>query len=84
MVSGTISGGFGFGAFIFGFISFAIANPDNLKPEYPVDGGNIFHPDSPVSSQAPRMLRTNAAIWACLALVGILLVKKKQSVNSTI
>lgn len=30
-VSGLVIGGFGFGAFIFGFISTAIANPDNLK-----------------------------------------------------
>ncbi len=31
LVSGLIIGGFGFGAFIFGFITTAIANPNNSK-----------------------------------------------------
>jgi OFA family oxalate/formate antiporter-like MFS transporter len=31
LVSGTVVAGYGFGAFIFGFVSTAIANPDNLK-----------------------------------------------------
>jgi len=38
LVSGLIVGGYGFGAFIFGFITTAIANPDNLKPQVPSDG----------------------------------------------
>ena len=32
LVSGIIVGGYGFGAFIFGFITTAIVNPDNEKP----------------------------------------------------
>jgi OFA family oxalate/formate antiporter-like MFS transporter len=44
MVSGIIFGGHGFGAFVFGLISFAIVNPNNTEPFLHVDGGNIFHP----------------------------------------
>lgn len=33
-VSGLIVGGYGFGAFIFGYISTHIVNPDNLSPFY--------------------------------------------------
>lgn len=64
MVSGIIVGGHGFGAFVFGFISFAIANPDNAKPSLHVDGGMIFDPSSPEASNAPIMLRINCIIWA--------------------
>ena len=38
LVSGLIVGGYGFGAFIFGFVSTAIANPNNLNTEVPQDG----------------------------------------------
>ena len=41
VVSGIIIGGFGFGAFIFGFISTAIANPDNLPVRVPQDGSDL-------------------------------------------
>lgn len=51
--------GFGFGSFIFGFISIAIANPDRLAPDIEVAGGKIFGPDSEVALRAPRMLRIN-------------------------
>ena len=77
MVSGIIIGGFGFGAFIFGFVSYAIVNPDNEKPTLEVDGGNIFDPSLSVSERAPFMIRVNAIAWACLALIAVLLVKKK-------
>jgi OFA family oxalate/formate antiporter-like MFS transporter len=35
LVSGCVVAGYGFGAFIFGFISTAIANPDNLTVSVP-------------------------------------------------
>ena len=38
LISGIIIGGFGFGAFIFGFVTTAIANPNNLKVAVPDDG----------------------------------------------
>jgi len=59
LVSGLIVLGFGFGSFIFGFISLAVANPDNENPTFKVQGGKIFSPDSPISSNAPKMLRVN-------------------------
>ena len=38
LVSGLVIGGFGFGAFIFGFVTTAIAIPDDEKPAVPQDG----------------------------------------------
>jgi MFS family permease len=64
MISGIIIGGFGFGAFIFGFISFAIVNPDNNSPTIEVPGGKIFSPLSDEALRVPGMIRTNVAIWS--------------------
>lgn len=38
LVTGLVISGYGFGAFIFGFVTTAIVNPDNLRPEVPKDG----------------------------------------------
>jgi len=48
LVSGLIVGGYGFGAFIFGFVSTAIANPNDFKPAVPADGSTTdkLFPDS--------------------------------------
>lgn len=37
LISGLIIGGFGFGAFLFNFVSTAIVNPDNLKVDEVTD-----------------------------------------------
>ena len=76
LMSGIIIGGFGFGSFFFGFISFAIANPNNSHPELDVDGGKIFGPETPEAEVAPKLIRINCAIWAVLALIGIIFVSK--------
>ena len=38
LVGGLILSGYGFGAFVFGFISTAIVNPDDQSVENPEDG----------------------------------------------
>ena len=78
VVSGLIVLGFGFGSFIFGFISLAIANPDNVDPELSVSGGKIFEASSPIAERAPKMLRINCAIWVCMLLVALPLIRRKQ------
>ena len=73
LVTGLIVGGFGFGAFIFGFITTAIANPHN-EQRIKIDGSEYFPKD--VADQVPKMYQTTALIWVGLATVGILLVKR--------
>ncbi|CAI2367819.1 unnamed protein product [Moneuplotes crassus] len=80
-VSGVIVAGFGFGSFIFGFVSIAIANPDGEQADLKVEGGNIFSPESPVSSNAPRMLRINCIIWSLLLLTSLFMIKKNKKGN---
>lgn len=66
LVSGLVVGGFGFGSFAFSFISMSIANPDNEVPTLKVEGGKIFPSDSPISSNAPKMIQINCLIWLVL------------------
>ena len=82
LVSGLIVLGFGFGSFIFGFISLAVANPENVDPELSVSGGKIFEASSPIAGRAPKMLRINCAIWLGMLLVALPLIRRKQQSNS--
>ena len=79
LVSGIIVGGYGFGSFIFGFISLAVANPDGENPTLKVDGGKIFEPDNPISSNAPKMIRYNWLFWAILLLIALPFLRRKKS-----
>ena len=81
VVSGLIVGGFGFGSFIFGFISLANVNPDGKSPEYEVNGGKIFDSDDDISSNAPKMLRINCAIWLGLLLIALPMMRRKTKPN---
>ena len=47
-VGGFILLGFGFGSFIFGFVSSMIVNPDNEQARLKVQGGVIFEQQSEV------------------------------------
>ena len=84
LVSGIIIGGFGFGAFFFGYISYAIANPNNAQPTLEVEGGKIFAPDTPEADVAPKLIRINWAIWLGLVLLGLLLLNRKEEVRVNI
>ena len=75
LVSGLVVGGYGFGAFIFGYISTAIANPDDLKTAAPEDGSTTdkLFPQH-VAEEVPHMFRTCLILWVLLALCGVVLV----------
>ena len=77
LVSGLIVGGYGFGAFIFGFISTAIANPDNEKPETPKDGSteDKLFPRS-VADNVPEMFELCLYFWIALCIIAILTVRR--------
>lgn len=73
IVTGLVICGYGFGAFIFGFVTTAIVNPDNLKPSVPIDGSSdpdkIF-PES-VGAQVPYMWHFCLSIWVGLGILGV-------------
>jgi OFA family oxalate/formate antiporter-like MFS transporter len=78
LVTGIIVAGFGFGAFIFGFISSAIINPDGLKVSIPFGGepgdDKLFPLE--VAERVPHMFRTCLIIWAILCAISISLVSR--------
>lgn len=92
LVGGLILSGYGFGAFIFGFISTALVNPNNKGVEYPEQGyqDKLFPKD--VSDNVPHMLRICLIMWASLTLIAISCVsrnpeyvelQKQNNINKT-
>jgi len=70
LISGLIVGGYGFGAFIFGFVTTALCNPDNLGTD-----SNKFYPKK-VGEKFPGTLRICLICWFCLSILAVLLVKR--------
>lgn len=62
--------GFGFGSFIFSFITTAIVNPNDVKKV------NEYYSDD-IAKNVPKMFSKIALIWSFLALISILNVKRK-------
>lgn len=75
LISGLVIGAFGFGAFLFGFLSTAIVNPDNKPPGH-VEGtpDKLFPKD--VAEKVPEMFRTCLMAWSLLAFISIALVTR--------
>ncbi|CAI2368038.1 unnamed protein product [Moneuplotes crassus] len=78
-VTGSIIAGFGFASFIFGFVSIAITNPDGEQAELKVAGGKIFSTESPVSSNAPSMLRIMCGIWCVFLILALLMIHRNTA-----
>ena len=74
LISGIIIGGFGFGAFIFGFVTTALVNPNDEKPDKET---KYFSRD--VADKAPGMLRFCIAIWAGLCVLAIATVSRSPA-----
>ena len=70
-VSGIIIGGFGFGSFLFGFISTALINPNNYST---IDG----YYEKDVANNVPGAIRLFAMIWASIGLISVKLLKPKE------
>ena len=73
LANGVILMAFGFGAFVFSFLSFAIINPDNLPPETYENGQTFFPPE--VAIQVPKFFRIVAVVWLVLGSCAVFLIK---------
>jgi OFA family oxalate/formate antiporter-like MFS transporter len=74
LVSGLIVAGYGFAAFIFGFMSTGIVNPDNLGTYENENGDKIFPKE--VSDRVPGMIRILLIFWVSLSVLSIILIKR--------
>lgn len=72
LVSGLVVAGFGFSAFIFGFVTTAIANPNNFGPDLPLTGGTDKLMPQSVGERVPAMLRYCLIAWVVLGILAIL------------
>ena len=75
LVSGLVVGGYGFGAFIFGFVSTHIANPHNLKTAHVPGTSDKLFPKS-VANEVPRMFHICLIFWSLLALAAVIGVQR--------
>ena len=75
LATGLIIGGFGFGAFIFGFVTTAIANPLNESRKVDPETGFYFFSEE-VADRVPFMYRFCITCWFILLSVGIYLVQR--------
>ena len=80
-ISGVVVAGFGFGAFIFGFISTEIVNPGNSKTteSFTHDGitDKIF--DKEIADRVPHMFKICLIFWSLFALIAILGVQRNPA-----
>ena len=74
LMTGLFVGAFGFGAFFFGFLARAIANPDNLK--LPNDGPPPHFYPVEVAERVPLMFNRLLLIWSIMSMLSILLVSR--------
>lgn len=72
LVTGIIVGGFGCGAFVFGYIASWIVNPNNLSP----DADGYYPPNSEVVARVPKMFEGLAFSYFILITIGCLLLRE--------
>lgn len=75
LISGLIIGGFGFGAFIFGFITTRIVNPENQGVTLDSSNGEKYIPKMQ-ASRVPSMFHYCLVIWTALLVIGLSLVSR--------
>ena len=77
LISGLVVGGYGFGAFLFGFISTAYVNPDDISPSKDPgdDTGDALFPKK-VGERVPGMLKFCLIFWAILSVVAVCTISR--------
>ena len=76
LAGGMIFGSYGFGGFIFGFISTAIVNPNNVQPNKDKTSPEYQYFPPEVAMRVPEMLQICTIIWASLCVIAIFCVSR--------
>lgn len=73
--TGVIVAGFGFGTFIFSFITTGIVNPhDQGRVKDPITGESFFPED--VAERVPKMFIYCILIWSVFTMIGVICVER--------
>jgi len=75
-ITGLVLGAYGFGSFIYSFLTQKIANPDNLPPVLLNDGSTDKFFPIEVANRVPMMLRICVLCWFCQILFGLLTITR--------
>ena len=75
-ITGIATAGFGFGSFIFTFISTKLVNPNGDNPTHIDNGVNYFEKD--VADRVPFMIQTLVYIWTGMVVVAVILMSRKE------
>ena len=75
-MTGIATAGFGFGSFIFTFVSTKLVNPHGANPTHVDNGVNYFEKE--VSDRVPFMSQTLVYIWTCMVIVAMILMSRKE------
>ena len=73
-ISGLIFGSFGFASFIFGYVSAALVNKENVLPKVPDDGTgdkDLLYPEW-IARRVPHMLRVCLICWGSFCIIALL------------
>jgi len=71
-------GSFGFASFIFGYVSSALVNKEDVQPDIPHDGSgdkDKLYPKN-VAERVPHMLRICLICWFCFCVIAISFVSR--------
>ena len=77
-MTGLIIGGFGFGAFIYGFITTSIVNPENAKKLIDPDGVSRYY-DEEIAMRVPKMYDNCISTWLGLTFLGTILSSRNPN-----
>mmetsp|Transcript_10470 Transcript_10470/g.11278 ORF Transcript_10470/g.11278 Transcript_10470/m.11278 type:complete len:498 (-) Transcript_10470:327-1820(-) len=81
MVTGIIVGGFGCGAFVYGFIATSVVNPDKENVATTGSNANYFPPDSPVLRRVPWMFVTLGLCYIVCLGIGCALLSEPSPIS---
>ena len=75
-ITGLALAGFGFGSFIFTFISSKLVNPNGDDATHEDNGTNYFEKD--VADRVPYMIRTLVYIWSVMVFIAVITMSRKD------
>jgi MFS family permease len=82
LVTGIIVGGFGCGAFVFGFVATLAVNPTHISVNQTGPDKNYYSSNSPIIQRVPFMFRMLGIAYTFVLLLGVYFLKEPNATYS--